>query len=567
MGDAKPTPRKYARERHLEVHIRYVYILLSCLVLCMAALSVFLVVCFVELSTLKEAISGCKDVLEVSLQDGAFGDTILTSRDEDQMYGHFVENSEDDQLRRKRRAGFHEGSGADDDWMWMSSFARIPVKTIKSYCKEAQMYCAAKGPKGDPGEVLDISLVNLTSSQLEALRGPPGQPGEKGEPGLIGLKGDPGEKGDSGDDGVSGLKGEQGDIGLPGIPGEKGKKGSKGETGDKGDIGPQGPIGKPGIQGETGPKGEPGSKGESGVDGKTGSQGPKGEPGLCSAICSVESVIATSPPVTTPEPTFPPKASECSIDVLGKPVFIRLSQSMFGSWMVDVKPNSKTANKFWIMLDLEGTNVIEFAGVDNFEKNIVNRNITLEGSPYYGTGSIVYDGHLYFQWAGEPKVVRLKLETGEVTTVRQIPELAHKTFRGVKRHLYTSESSFVDFSADDNGLWMIYSSERHSNVSVALMDPVTLDIIKSVDLNVPLSSKGNAFIVCGKMYTIRHHNRLNTFLDEEVNLWTGVSRQLQIKFHNPYGNTVMLSYDTRNLRLLSWDNGRQLRTPMLLKRN
>ncbi|CAG5132341.1 unnamed protein product, partial [Candidula unifasciata] len=53
-----------------------------------------------------------------------------------------TENSES-KSRSKRHTRFYEGSGDSDDWLWMSSFARVPIVALQSYCREAQLYCAA----------------------------------------------------------------------------------------------------------------------------------------------------------------------------------------------------------------------------------------------------------------------------------------------------------------------------------------------------------------------------------------------------------------------------------------
>ncbi|KAH9513320.1 hypothetical protein Btru_034626 [Bulinus truncatus] len=545
---------------------------LSRLVYCMSvflvALTVSVIYCYIELATLKATVTHTKDFVEFHRQD----DLIISTPEEEIVFDDVDKETKVKQDIHKRHANFIEGSGAADDWLWMSSFARVPIVAVKSYCKEAQTYCAAHGPpgksgdKGEKGETGDdahhqnISSLASSLSLIETFKGPPGIKGDlgshgpqglKGEPGSMGLSGEKGDKGDIGPHGPQGLKGEPGSIGLPG------EKGSDGFDGPPGLDGPQGLPGNPGKDGTDGTPGPPG------LPGVEGPQGHKGEPGSCPVQCfhiPEKSVFTT----TTPEPTFPPKAKACSVENIGTPLYLRESSSTFGSWMVDIKPNSFTANKVWLTNDLEGTSIQEFANMNTFKKHAVSRVITVEGSPYYGTGHIVYNGTMYYQWSGEPKIVGLDLGLGQVTKVREIPDLVYKTTQGIKRHLYSSESSFVDFNADENGLWMIYSTESSSNIKVALLNETTLDIIKSVDVDVALGSKGNAFIVCGKLYTIRHHNRLRSSIDEERDLWKNTTQTLkQLVFKNPYGNTVMLSYNLNNKHLLSWDAGKQLQTPLL----
>ncbi|KAH9513323.1 hypothetical protein Btru_034630 [Bulinus truncatus] len=459
----------------------------------------------------------------------------------------------------------------------------------------------ATGEKGDKGDVGEV--------------GPQGETGDKGDRGPQGDVGLAGEKGDAGDKGDTGLTGAKGDQGPQGEKGNAGYKGLPGFTtqnrnhfrlryptkckSDKGHqqvvcmrfykrftdgrclnfwVDKKFSLTMRSLRRMRCAKREvPQSHENGGLQDVSRIR----RVGLCVSLGHREFSVSVSRwsrsacvsrisaavqvfTTTTPEPTFPPKAKACSVENIGTPLYLRESSSTFGSWMVDIKPTSFTANKVWLTNDLEGTSIQEFANMNTFKKHWVSRVITVEGSPYYGTGHIVYNGTMYYQWSGEPKIVGLDLSLGQVTKVREIPDLVYKTTQGIKRHLYSSESSFVDFNADENGLWMIYSTESSSNIKVALLNETSLDIIKSVDVDVALGSKGNAFIVCGKLYTIRHHNRLRSSIDEERDLWKNTTLTLkQLIFKNPYGNTVMLSYNLNNKHLLSWDAGKQLQTPLL----
>ncbi|KAH9489547.1 hypothetical protein Btru_038384 [Bulinus truncatus] len=115
---------------------------------------------------------------------------------------------------------------------------------------------------------------------------------------------------------------------------------------------------------------------------------------------------------------------------------------------------------------------------------------------------------------------------------------------------------FVDFNADENGLWMIYSTESSSNIKVALLNETSLDIIKSVNVDVALGSRGNAFIVCGTLYTTYFDLKQNvSFVDEKRDLWKNTTKEYTLLIQNHYGNTVMLSYNLNRKELLSWDAG------------
>ena len=185
----------------------------------------------------------------------------------------------------------------------------------------------------------------------------------------------------------------------------------------------------------------------------------------------------------------------------------------------------------------------------------------MEGIPYVGTGHKVHDGFLYYHWKNGSKIVRFDLARNEASTVRILPDLKQGSF------LYSSKSSFVDFHVDSNGLWAVYIQNSTGKVAVSFLDMETLDVKATVTLDdlVP-ESRGGAFIVCGKLYTIRHHNRLRSHIDGVYDLWQGGKLTLmQTQFNIPYGQNAMVTFNYRLKQILAWDSAKQLSYPLLLR--
>lgn len=225
-------------------------------------------------------------------------------------------------------------------------------------------------------------------------------------------------------------------------------------------------------------------------------------------------------------------------------------------------------NKVWITYGVEGQSLFEYSSADHFNRNIGPKEIRLNAAPYYGTGHVVYGGHFYYHWSDTNKIVRFDLNSGQVTTVRIIPDLVYKRNKALKGqgYLYQSQTMFVHFNVEQNGLWIVYASERSGNITVAMLNPENLDIIKSVNVDVELGSKGGALLSCGKMYTLKHHDRPVSYFDEEHDLWLGyTNKSLRLVFKNPYHETSMISYDPNTNIIMSWDKGKLLSSPLLLK--
>ncbi|BFZ01232.1 hypothetical protein BsWGS_04271 [Bradybaena similaris] len=232
--------------------------------------------------------------------------------------------------------------------------------------------------------------------------------------------------------------------------------------------------------------------------------------------------------------------------------------------MLDLK---SPMNKAWITYGLEGHSLFEYSSVDNLYRNIGAKEIRLNATPYYGTGHVVYDEHFYYHWADTNKIVRFDLNSAQVTTVRIIPDLVYKRNKALKNYgyLYQSQSMFVHFNVDQNGLWIVYAGENE-NITVAMLNPENLDIIKSVNVNVGSGSKGGALLSCGKMYTLKHHDREVSYFDEEHDLWLGhANKTMRLGFKNPFKDTSMISYDPNTNKIMSWDKGKLLLSPLLLE--
>ncbi|CAG7821657.1 unnamed protein product [Allacma fusca] len=181
-------------------------------------------------------------------------------------------------------ANAEDGENAGtDDWVWLTSYSRIPLMAIQEFCSATKEYCppgpaGPPGPNGNPGKPGakgDRGDVGISGDQ-----GPRGHPGSPGEPGKRGPKGEPGIPGLAGTDGRDGLPGEPGLDGIPGRSGLDGVPGIDGIPGRDGSGGIPGRNGTDGIPGHPGPPGPQGPHGLPGLRGQTGAAGTPGTPGI-----------------------------------------------------------------------------------------------------------------------------------------------------------------------------------------------------------------------------------------------------------------------------------------------
>ncbi|XP_065323688.1 uncharacterized protein LOC135930827 [Gordionus sp. m RMFG-2023] len=406
----------------------------------------------------------------------------------------------------------HRIEGNDDlevphnDWIWISSYSRMPLSTLKSFCRAAIEYCppgipgpigpqGIKGDRGSPGSMGEKGYRGIPGIDGEKGEqgekggrgeiGFPGIPGVNGEPGRKGFKGDIGEPGREGKDGLPGRPGEAGMMGLPGMNGKDGVPGWPGEPGPPGPLGPDGATGIkgdkgergqdglhglngfPGRRGKPGFQGEPGEKGEMGPPGKKGEMGPQGPPGPRGISGVPGLVVEQSPVITIPfvkkptakmidipyfRSTIPPRIQNCLLKAVGKPVFMRYTGTYWGTWMRDPFPLTPLDNqKIWMTKHFDGKEVFEYANEEAFKADNISKTYILPVS-YEGNSHQVMSGSLYYHLDDSPTVGRYDFKNEKLEETIDLPLATYKS----ESYLFSGEYNYFDFNVDETGLYVIY---------------------------------------------------------------------------------------------------------------
>lgn len=228
--------------------------------------------------------------------------------------------------------------------------------------------------------------------------------------------------------------------------------------------------------------------------------------------------------------------------------------------------SASSKRKVWATFGIAGTVLAEYDSMEDFRSNTITTEHYLDEYPYFGTGHVVYAGSFYYHWVNRPSIIRYDIARGEIAGVLTIPDVvfAPNASMSWQGYLYRSRTMFIDFSADENGLWVIYGNGTSGKVQVSLLDVDRMAIVDSVPVDVRLGSRGNAFVVCGRLYTLRHHNRRKSYLDKEFDLWLNETKRMRMAFANPSASTNMVKFNSRDVQLLVWGDGKQMVSPMLL---
>ncbi|KAH9631868.1 hypothetical protein HF086_014340 [Spodoptera exigua] len=193
----------------------------------------------------------------------------------------------------------------------------------------------------------------------------------------------------------------------------------------------------------------------------------------------------------------PRRNTNCQLYAIGKPVYHRYKEEMFGAWLRDSN-----------------------------------------GSEAQGNGHVVYSGSFFYQAneSGHPgEIIRYDLTQSRIKSVK-LPNADGR--------LYTTQHNQVDFSADDNGLWAIYSIESSNNTAVAKLsfdpnkDGLNIDYIWNISLN--HKQVGEMFIVCGVLYALDSATERESKVSVAIDLYLNKQVEVALQFTNPFRKTTQL---------------------------
>ncbi|XP_034835298.1 uncharacterized protein [Maniola hyperantus] len=249
----------------------------------------------------------------------------------------------------------------------------------------------------------------------------------------------------------------------------------------------------------------------------------------------------------------------CQLYAIGKPVYHRYKEELFGAWLRDSNATDSQKEKLWTTQENDVERLREYRSKASFKSDQVDEFHKLQ-KPFFGNGHVVFSGSFFYQAneSGNPgDIIRYDLTQSRIKSVH----LPHADGR-----LYSAQHNQVDFSADDNGLWAIYSIAESNNTAVAKLsfdpnrDDFNIDYIWNISLN--HKQMGEMFIVCGVLYALDSATERESKVTVAIDLYLSKPVEVSLQFTNPFRKTTQLGYDHMHKELYSWDRGNQLTYPV-----
>ncbi|XP_028411438.1 noelin-like [Dendronephthya gigantea] len=257
---------------------------------------------------------------------------------------------------------------------------------------------------------------------------------------------------------------------------------------------------------------------------------------------------------------IPAKSEKCSkIKTVGEPIVDRQSGLTQGTWMKDPL-GSLSEEKNWYINGYKDNTVQEFENLALFKAGTVAKTYNL---PYGfdGTGSVVYGRYLYYNRQQTGHIVQYDMVTETVIKEATIDENINP-----RQYLYEwGGYSGMDMSIDENGLWVLYGLPAYSGRLCAThLNHSTLTVVNTFcDISTePMTRMGNAFVICGIVYSIDSYSDSQTTINHAYDTTTKTATSLAIPFLNKFGYNSMVTYNPREKVLYSWDYGRQITYPL-----
>ncbi|KAM3911995.1 olfactomedin-like [Leptodactylus fuscus] len=175
-------------------------------------------------------------------------------------------------------------------------------------------------------------------------------------------------------------------------------------------------------------------------------------------------------------------------------------------------------------------------------------NHTLAGQ---GAGGIVYNNYFYYNCHNSPDICRVSLTNG----VYQRKPLPNAAFNN--RFSYSGVTfQDIDFSADEKGLWVVYSTEESGGkIILGKVNVATMTVDKAWATTQLKTEVTNSFMMCGVLYVTRSVSKTTEEIFYMFDTKTGKGGQVSFMMEKMLEKVQSLSYNSNERKLYLYNDG------------
>ncbi|XP_067853528.1 olfactomedin-4-like [Heptranchias perlo] len=234
----------------------------------------------------------------------------------------------------------------------------------------------------------------------------------------------------------------------------------------------------------------------------------------------------------------------------------------YGAWGMDSMPGNPEF--YWIMAlqssNIYGNSIRTYTSYKNFltAKSNIDHKVTSSftaTNSIQGPGVVVHNGSLYYNCYNSGKMCRFEIKTKQITNAL----LPNAGFGDKFPYCYYSCYGYtdIDFSVDENGMWVIYATEEnYGNIVLSKIHSNSLAVLQTWRTKLFKKAVTNAFVVCGVLYATRY---VSTNEEEIFYMYDTITNQeannLKIRFVKYSPNVENLHYNPVDRRLYLFNDG------------
>lgn len=225
----------------------------------------------------------------------------------------------------------------------------------------------------------------------------------------------------------------------------------------------------------------------------------------------------------------------------------------YGVWMQDPEATGPYSGSMVWRIDTVGSDVRQLFGYEDMEQLVRGypTKVLLLPEAVESTGATMYRGSLYYQRRRSRTLLRYDLSSESIAARRDLP---HAGFHGQFPYSWGGYTD-IDLAVDEQGLWAIYSTNKAKGaIVVAQLDPYSLEVLKTWETNIRKVTVANAFMICGRLYTVASYAAVDTFINYTFDTATNKGSAVSVPLKNKYRYNSMIDYNPAQKKLFAWDN-------------